>query len=175
MRLNYNIISSTIILIINCIIKYLGNYTLYEQFWFSNPIGNICAHIISIMFKNIIPKNIISNKIIKLFVQNINILLFQNIFYILLYNDLTFLAPFYFVKGLFYIFLNICLNKIITPTKNKYKKAFNNLLKTLIIIVVIELVYKNNLDIKDLSIISKIIISFSILLFLIKNKIINYI
>jgi len=173
MILNYNIISSTIILIINFIIKYLGNYTLYEQCWLSNPIGSICGYILNMLFKNIISKNISSNKIIKLFVQYSNILVFQNIFYILLYNDFTFIAPFYFMKGLIYILLNIFLNKIELPTKNKYKKAFNNLLKTLIIIIIIELNYKNKLDIKDFTVISKIIISFIILLFLIKNKIIN--
>lgn len=173
MILNYNIVSSTIILIINFIIKYLGNYTLYEQFWLSNPIGSICGYILNVLFKNIIPKNLITNKIIRLFFQYSNILIFQNIFYILLYNDFTFIAPYYFMKGLIYILLNIFLYKIELPTKNKYKKAFNNLLKTLLIILIIELLYKNKLDMKDLSVISKIIISFIVLLFLIKNKIIN--
>jgi len=178
MLINYNIISSVIVLIINFIIKYLGNYTLYEQFWLSNPIGGICAYIISILFnniipKNIIPKNIISNKIIKLFLKYTNILIFQNVFYILLYNDYSFIAPFYFIKGLLYIFLNIIFNIIEYPTKNKYKKHFNNLLKTIIILIIIELINKNKLDNTDLSIISKIIFAFIFYIFLIKTKIIK--
>ena len=173
MLINYNIISSVIVLIINFIIKYFGNYTLYEKFWLSNPIGGISAYIISILFNNIIPKNIISNKIIDLFLKYANIIIFQNIFYILLYNDYSFIAPYYFVKALLYILLNIIFNTIEYPTKNKYKKHCNNLLKTLIILIIIELLYKNKLDNTDLNIISKIIFAFIFYIFLIKTKIIK--
>ena len=168
MLINYNIISSTIVLIINFIIKYLGNYTLSEKCWLSNPLGGISAYIISILFKNVI-----SNKILNLFIKYASVLIFQNIFYILLYNDYSFIVPFYFIKGLSYIFLNIFFNIIEYPTKNKYKKHFNNLLKTIIILIIIELINKNKLDNTDLSIISKIIFAFIFYIFLIKTKIIK--
>jgi chromate transport protein ChrA len=178
--MNYNIFSSSIVLLINFIFQNLGKYNLNNNLWLSNPLGTIIALLFSTILKNIIPENFIPlnliplpSNLINLILKYSNILIFQNIFYIILYNDFSFITPYYFLKAIIYIIIYIILNKIEIPTKNKYKKIFNDLLKSIIVIIIIELLYKNKLENSNFLLMIKIIIAFIIYIALIKSKIIK--
>jgi hypothetical protein len=108
--MNYNIFSPSIVLLINFIFQNLGKYNLNNNLWLSNPLGTIIALLFSTILKNIIPENFIPlnliplpSNLINLILKYSNILIYQNIFYIILYNDFSFITPYYFLKAIIYI------------------------------------------------------------------------
>jgi hypothetical protein len=153
---NYDIFTSLIILFISLIFETLGFGYLNNKFWLTNPLGTITGTLINFLLPTFKMTNTFEQ-----IIKYSNIFLFQNIFYILVFNDFTYMNPLYFTKILIYLVSYIFLDKIGNKMikKNKNKENIVAFIKSLGVLIIIELLYKDKFDEKTYSSIFKIILA----------------
>lgn len=172
----YDIILIPILLFINFIFEIIFNKNLNIRLLIPNFFGGIFGIGLNLLLVTTLhlEKYTYLSTAIKYF----NFFIFQQLFYIIIYNDFSLFTFYNILKIIHYIFAYILIDKYADKAlsdKNKYKEFIISVVKNIGAIIIIEILFKNKLDEIDNFTIIKSFFIYIIFYFMLQKNIDNFI
>jgi hypothetical protein len=168
----YDIILIPILLFINFIFEIIFNKNLNIKLLIPNFFGGIFGIGLNLLL--ITSLNLQKYTYLTTISKYFNFFIFQQLFYIIIYNDFSLFTFYNILKIIHYIFAYLIIDKYadkVISDKNKYKDFIISIIKNIGAIIIIEILFKNKLDEIDNFTIIKLFFIYIIFYFLLQKNI----